>query len=259
MEVELSETIRGFLSEIVTNLDNHLVNSTHGNKNGLMSDVLFLTLTHKKTNEKLQLVIKQSVPIPGIGELCFENEISFYQSVWPKLTAFWNHKVGKPLPEFIARCYVTSKNPYALVLGDVTSEGFAVHPKTKPFTDELCRLIFDRYGVFHAMSLILKKHDPERFRKLVEPLRGGFEHAFDEKRFFGRYMKEYIKEIAMEFESKNYAKLLKKMEKYVLNGHELVGNALKYDTDNCVVLHGDCWSNNILFKYDVSILKQTNL
>lgn len=248
---DMSNIIQNLLHKLVEKIEDYSI-IFEKDSEGLIGDVIFVTLSHKKNNQKMYYVIKQSRQSVAHSEIVFVNEITIYGVVWPKFVEFWKRQLGKPMPEFLPNCFAVFNDPHALVLQDLRTEGFVSHPKTEPLNGNLYELIFDKYGVFHAMTLVFKLSKPEEFKNLTKNLKGLFGFIFSEKRVFMRISKQYLEEFKDQFWEEQYKELRGKIEDFIKNAHFIVGEAVRYDKDNCWVLHGDSWSNNMFFKYDVS-------
>lgn len=218
-----------------------------------VSDVFFVTLTRKKTNERHWLVVKQqkiynSEPLP-ISTKTFDNEINFYYSIWPVLQNFYQDVTGKPIV-ILPKCLATGTGPIKkLALQNLIVEDFKIYDKTKPFDDEHFSFIFKTYGIYHAISMALKETNIEEFNKLANLLHLAAEDGFTN----ARKILTVISRRFQTFFELSDKHLKEKLQLYEESEGQLAQDSFEQATSHGVIIHGDCWSNNYIFKYDVRI------
>uniref|UniRef100_A0A2A4JB62 CHK kinase-like domain-containing protein n=1 Tax=Heliothis virescens TaxID=7102 RepID=A0A2A4JB62_HELVI len=186
----------------------------------------------------------------------FCNEVAFYNKIWPALLNFqkqWNvHNPFKSIP----KCYLAQND--CVVLKDLKREGYVMPERRQGLTIEQCYMVMKHLSQFHALSLAMKCHDPEAFYELLNVKDGISEVFFVEENF--DYYKNYFIEatsnaIAMVeqelADSEDKDKYLDKFKAFCSEDnyfHAMV--ELVTPTEPLAVIgHGDCWTNNFLFKY----------
>ncbi|XP_047034894.1 uncharacterized protein LOC124640954 [Helicoverpa zea] len=186
----------------------------------------------------------------------FCNEVAFYNKIWPALLNFqkqWNvHNPFKSIP----KCYLAQND--CVVLKDLKREGYVMPERRQGLTIEQCYMVMKHLSQFHALSLAMKCHDPEAFYELLNVKDGISEVFFVEENF--DYYKNYFIEatsnaIAMVeqelVDSEDKDKYLDKFKAFCSEDnyfHAMV--ELVTPTEPLAVIgHGDCWTNNFLFKY----------
>lgn len=222
---------------------------------GFLSHLYKPSLINNITKEEIQLAVKRSPRAVEMRaktaiEFCYKNEIQFYSKIYPALQNLEKkHNVSQFLnivPQYITS--ISDLNKEIVVLKNILSDGFQLRDKQLLFDDEHARLIFKTYGHFHAVSFCLKKQEPERFHTLVQPL----------TRIWNK-MNAGPKGLVISSIQQSYdalcdtedASIKKKFQDYVLNCKQKFEHATYYHGKYSGILHGDCWSNNMMFKYKV--------
>lgn len=235
----------------------HLIDNIKGE--GFMGDVIFVVVTDNQTHEEQLIVVKQQKVEDGKplvwSNALFNNEIYFYETVWPMLHKTYTRVTGKSL-DFIPKCLGTSKNEVKrLALENIMAAGFESHDKIKTFNEDQLRLIFKTYGLFHGISMSLREQDEEEFSRLVAGLQLIWKRTFTKEGYLSKRLVYTAHEVQNFFDPATEKHLLDWLREYEKKGPELVHNLLNCDSISNVIIHGDCWSNNIMFKYNVSTNK----
>ncbi|XP_066245427.1 uncharacterized protein [Euwallacea similis] len=203
----------------------------------------------KDSNQVIQIAIKKS---PGINfnyNPVFKNEIIFYTKIYPTLAALQKTvHLPRPfnnVPDFLSS-NLEPKKEY-LAMENLKKQGFVLHDKQKYLDREHLNFIFDVYGRFHALSFVLKKKDYTTFKKYHEGLTHIFDKFFDESaKMFEDCMSSAVE--ALDHQSVVYEEL-KDLPKYTI---PTLKKAIQYTGQYSCTTHGDCWSNNMMFKYSES-------
>ncbi|CAG9837601.1 unnamed protein product [Diabrotica balteata] len=251
---DISDLIQKSVGENIDNFE-VTVHGTNDKGEGFVGEILFVSLKHKTSGKEDHLVVKIVLPsevettIDFLSSSYF-NEIYFYTELWPALKAF-QEKFTKVLPlDILAHCYgdCRVKGNEKIILENLKYKNYAVHPKTVPVSKELYSKMFALYGRYHALSFAFKYHEKEKFQTLVKPLSNNWEG------FLGLEMikTEIVDDFAIMEEilrRNNENDIISKIQPYVKNGVEIFRRSLHYKGPNSVVVHGDCWSNNMMLKY----------
>jgi thiamine kinase-like enzyme len=182
--------------------------------------------------------------------LAYKNEIYFYSEICPAFKKFENeHHILKPfdsVPEYITCDRQVGKE--IIVFKDITKEGFELREKDLLLDDEHVRLIFKTYGHFHAISFCLKEQKPEEFERLSKSLSNIWK-KYTESGGLITILKSHLQTAYEALDSSKHADIMEKLKKYIENTLEIFSESLYYDGKYFGILHGDCWSNNMMFKY----------
>jgi hypothetical protein len=164
-----------------------------------------------------------------------------------------DHGISKPfasVPEYFFSDGQLGKE--IIVLKDITKERFVLREKDLLLDDNHARLIFKTYGHFHAISFCLKDQKPEEFSRLTKLFLNVWNQFF-EKGSFLHIIKSQVETAYEALDSREHAEIKVKLKKYVDNCKEILNECLNYNGKYYAILHGDCWSNNMMFKYQVII------
>lgn len=233
------------------------VNDPNKKGEGYLGQMFFVSLKDKGNGKSLDVVVKQAFCEKNIREFypirdVFLNEICFYTKLWPKFVKF--QEAIPPSLQFvhIAKCLaaVSTENFEALVFANLKYDRFVLQNKKEALEKEKFEFIFKVYGRLHAISFAYKKLYPEEFSKLSEEIIDvwvGFSRlqSFQEAiKMSHQYSLESLQPGVDDV-------IIEKYQHYVDDAVELFHKSLDNGRYTCVI-HGDCWSNNMMFKYDVS-------
>ncbi|XP_063932769.1 uncharacterized protein LOC135144646 isoform X2 [Zophobas morio] len=248
------------LVELVARNENFLeykveVHGKTGRGDGYLGKVTFVSVigkTKNKDTKELNLVIKTSAQnellrsqLP-VREL-FELEIYIYDKVVPTFKNFetemgFESDVLKSLPT----CYLTQnlENDEALILENLKLQGFDVANRKVPLSFEHIRLVLKSYGKWHAFSLALRYKRPETFKQLVKNL-GNMWSRYILKTNLTPVFLQYYEEVRKFWENNKDVASVKFSEHEVKS---ILISLVSEDLDQAVIIHGDCWTNNFMFK-----------
>lgn len=178
------------------------------------------------------------------------HEIHFYENIWKNLTAFQkqNSKSFSLVPKFYAASHQIPGEEI-IILEDLTPSGFRVLPRHAIFDDDHLKLALKAYGELHGISAAYRAHYPEEYHKLTNRMEDALYSIFKTE-FFQDCLNLFLNQTMNMMENGD---IKTKLIKYVDNYLDILKNSIKYEGKNPVLLHGDCWSSNMMFKYDVSM------
>lgn len=229
---------------------------------GIMGDIYRASLQVSK-NKPIKLVVKQApkgdvhrnqaLTIPA-----YQNEIYFYSKVCPALTQLESkHKIaetGVSIPEYVVSESIFGKE--MIVLKDLTDEGFELRDKNEELDEEHLKLIFATYGRFHATSFCFKEENPAEFQKFKEAFRSLWEINLSNSTFVTSFRQDMKGAVEDSINSKIYQHIITKLMPYYSDDaglKQIMLESVKYEGKYGCLLHGDCWSNNMMFKYNVRV------
>lgn len=221
---------------------------------------IFVKLKNKSTHEDLDLAIKQLLSTSCSSSeklnkyICY-NENQFYANIWTNIKNFQKRFNQIKASEIIPRYYSSNSANGTIILENLAPLGFKALDKRTAFEDKHIKALMMSYGQFHGFSAAYREYNHEKYRSFTVGLENGLFSLFDTN-FFQGFIFEFMKQTASMAKNKQ---VKDKMEKYNKNVIELLKDAIKYCGKNPVIVHGDCWSGNMMFKYDVSMIYELNL
>ncbi|XP_012228832.1 uncharacterized protein [Linepithema humile] len=143
--------------------------------------------------------------------------------------------------------YVQKENPMFIVIEDLTPLGFRMADRLAGLDLDHCLLAIRGLAKFHASSVAVCEQDPSQKQTYR---RGMFshEHPTEMRAFFYMAIKTLADEITKWPEVSRYAEKISKFTEHIYR----VGAEISKPSEDefNVINHGDCWVNNMLFKYD---------
>lgn len=236
----------------LADFDINLTTNTKGQ--GFIGDVVFVTLTNKKSQKQEFLTLKQQKtengkPLEWSNEP-FENEIYFYNTIWLTLEEMYKTKTGNSL-DIVPKCLGTLDDGVKrLAMENLKLNGFDINESSKIFSRDQIKLMLKSYGIFHALSMVLKELHPDKFSEFTSNIH----NEWLKMDLIGRGVVQTAEEVRSFFDPVKDKHLLDCLLKYSgQEGLELYYNSPNKDALPRTITHADCWSNNLMFKYDVSI------
>lgn len=265
MSYQLPEFVCSLLESIATSygFSNYNIETSAGSKYGDgMSGIMIAAsiagdreFDGKIHSEKLHLVCKLTPSNPErrkefMTDVVFEREALAYNQLLPMLVDFQREKglTNEECFNAYPKCYAAvadaTKNEYAVIMEDLRSRGYVLWPKGQSFDNAHAFTVIEGLAKFHATSFALKDQRPDDFKRisnLSDPYLK-FLHMESGRKLFGA--------------SYERAKSALKDPKHIAIAEELcvnmlgVANEVLASGDEYSILsHGDCWINNMLFKY----------
>ncbi|KAJ8926074.1 hypothetical protein NQ315_009930 [Exocentrus adspersus] len=232
-----------------------VVHTPNKKGDGFLGDILFVTL--EDSHLAYHLVVKQAFTDASVREMhpirnVFLNEIHFYTNIWPRLDQFQARVPERYRFQNLPRCFGASAEERSerIVLENLKRQGFQVHDKKQPLDGEQYEMIMKVYGRFHALSFAYKALHPEEYAGLQLGLRNAFWDLL-QRDFFKRGNVETHR-ICLQGLSGVDDAVTEKYSRYPERCNDLLRESLDCRTEYTVILHGDCWSNNVMFKYEES-------
>lgn len=209
---------------------------------------------------KLSLIFKQapSDETRRIGfnvEVCFNRECYMYETVLPVFAKLEEDFAIEEKLRYPA-LYGTSrlKGAETIILEDLIVEGYKMRNRKEPIDWPHSEIAIEYLAHLHSLSFVLKKRNPELFSSLSDL----------PETFFNRRFLQYYKDVRMPnaesrvaaiFDGETNQLYLDKV-KYIHNNFiELFEECLSAAETNGynVISHGDGWTNNIFYKYEVNL------
>lgn len=230
---------------------------------GFLGEFFLATIKNKDTNEVVEVAIKKALEDPVKREevstdLAYETEIYFYSEVVATFNRFQTErKVSDPFVE-VAKyfCGTRKEGEEALALENLKAAGYVLWQKEKLMDDEHASIMFRTYAKYHALSYALRDQQPETYAKLVDGLPRFLLDYLDSKDSF-RILENSLGKEAIESLEKDHPEIRKHCAKYEKSTFNEIRKVMGLKSAFPVIAHGDAWSNNFMFRYNVKTNKKT--
>ncbi|XP_015432514.1 PREDICTED: uncharacterized protein LOC107188693 [Dufourea novaeangliae] len=191
------------------------------------------------------------------SELLFRNEVAFYTYAWPTLNKL--QTTDGNVFNGVAKIYAARID--LIAMEDLRERGFKMADRRKGLEIDHLKRALKALAGFHALSLTLRETRPEEFARLTDPdgNHGIREVLFrtENEDWYRQYYQEAAKS-AIEMVSEGLSTHMEPKRT------EIMGKLRAFLEDDVffrtmsevaavrgpltVICHGDCWTNNILFK-----------
>lgn len=261
MSNNISPEVYKTLEELVNgNVDNFEIIIHNPNKKGegFLGDMLFVTLRNKKSDKEVNVIVKQAFRTQSIRDSLpirdvFMNEIHFYTKIWSRLDKFQQQIPKAYRFQKIPKCLasVSNENSEYLVMENLKFQHFQTHEKKLPLDKEHYELILKEYGKFHGISFAYKALHPEEYADLAN----GLVDIYAQMSNLGIFQSGVKYSYGLCSESLEPGvddAVIEKFQSHMESCVEAFTQSVQGTTKYTVITHGDCWSNNMMFKYDES-------
>ncbi|XP_050477926.1 uncharacterized protein LOC126867485 isoform X2 [Bombus huntii] len=199
-----------------------------------------------KSERSISLVIKAE-PLRELSrdivrqQNLFLIELKVLRDVLPKMKEFVYHQLGPNL-------LCDFDDPRILVMENLINRGFIMKDRQKGLSFEHCRLVIQQLARLHAGSVAVFEKDPQIIESFIDT---GIVSTKCPKAFI-RMMEVSLLRIANEIQrwsSEKYTSAANKLIKLSPTIGTRCIDVYNYDVDEfCVLNHGDCWINNLMFR-----------
>lgn len=180
----------------------------------------------------------------------FENEIIFYEKVWPELSKFKSSKLPNDPPEVptMLATFHDGENDF-IALEDVSFYGFNNMDRSKGVNYEHTVAFLQILAKFHALSLAYKDQHPEKFLEIASALT---ETYFAEKyrKWYQVFQESLFNTFRVAIKRFLTGQYLDKFENLIEGDfYGLLCDYCKIRSKFSVITEGDAWLPNFLVKY----------
>ncbi|KZC06800.1 PREDICTED: uncharacterized protein LOC107195073 [Dufourea novaeangliae] len=202
---------------------------------------------HSKLERSTDLIIKLEPFKEFAREIVqqqdlFQIELKVLRDVLPKIADLVDHPIGPCL-------WYSCDNPYVFIMEDLNKQGFVMKCRQKALSFEQCCLVIQTIAKFHAGSVAVHERNPGILESFEN---GGIVSKKCPQNCF-RMMQVSLLRIGDQLKNWTDVESCAKAAPKIIKLAESIGtkciNVYKYDSDEfCVLNHGDCWINNVMFK-----------
>lgn len=243
------------------NKDNFAIDSPDTKGDGYLSSISFADVTSE--GKVLQLVIKLSHQTEELRNFInptemFEREAYFYTTFYSAIKEHQKEKSVNCGFSSIPKCYGTylENKTEAIILQDLKKLGYKLWDRQQSMDSYHLTKVLEEYGKLHASSLALRKQKPQQFENITSCLK--------ESDIFADIVKQTdavhihyarFEQVIKLLENNGRKEDVQKVKEFTKKIPDIL---LRYGDPNdkySVVLHGDCWNNNMMFFYEVNAAK----
>ena len=257
------------LQKIATDngFESHEIHQEEGSKagDGFTSDVIRVTISGQRTpsDEKTSLILVVKVPPTNedrrkLALIVFEREVLAYNNVLPAFDKFQLECGLAPSDIFNSypKCYFAhfdkETGETAIILEDLRERQFTLGNKFDFVDLERTRKVCEALGRLHAVSLAMRVKQPETFAT--------FQQLSD---IFSEAVPKDLVQASVSASTPRVLNVLdqpgdevyrEKLIEYEKNCLAILNDCTKVENFEPfgAVAHGDCWINNVMFRYEVS-------
>ncbi|KAJ8931402.1 hypothetical protein NQ314_015689 [Rhamnusium bicolor] len=256
MNVKLSEEHNKLIEDIALRqgLSNFDLETNSGSIKGDGYLGIITTADIKNGKNKLNLILKSAQDNEELRKMApvrdiYLREIYLYNKIFPEFDKF--QRENGLLNGFSGHAKIygscDKQNEECLVLENLREIGYKLWNRKVPMNSEHVGLVFAEYGKFHAISLAMNTKEPEMYKKLSENLGNVFKNSAANGLL--QKMQQFVLENGFKaVKGNNLA--THALEKFSVNLEGFLNDDLEVFEDQLVITHGDCWCNNMMFKYE---------
>lgn len=277
MSEDKSESLPDYLIEILDTISKKegfasytysiSAGSNHGD--GFLAAMKRITVSGKRNgrDDELSLIFKLMPTSAARREQfnstkVFSREVTMYNKVLKMMNEFQIEKGLTAEDGFFEypKCYGIiedeANDRFALVMEDLKKSGYEMFDKFKPSDYNHVKLFMESLGKYHAVSFALKDQRPgvfEQFKDLEDIFADQVEKSPDMMQAMFRFAYDRaILAFEDDIAKENAVLTLRKLKENFL--HDLKNLPLgRMSEPFSVINHGDCWNNNLMFKYDEKV------
>ncbi|XP_074042165.1 uncharacterized protein [Leptinotarsa decemlineata] len=225
---------------------------------GYLGEVNFLKVVASlnEENEKVYNIVvksanksekfRKNTPI----QEAYYREMFMYTKVFPIFEEFQREYAIETIFDKYAKCYSVCQTDKkeALVLNNLKTDGFSVHNRTIPQNLNHVLFVFRNYGRLHGISLAMKVKKPALFKSMTKNMTNVLGQFIVQANMASSFVDNF-KNARMLFMKDGKEAIANKLEDVEKKVEVILTNMFSDDLKEAVVLHGDCWNNNMMFKY----------
>lgn len=220
-----------------------------------VADVKRVSVDSENGNLKLILKVASGVEIirkTTNTHRMFSNEHTMYTEVLPKLLQL-QKDAGVPEEEHLkfAKCYgsLNEEPNEIIILEDLVESGFSMLNKFDSLSDECVKSILRNFAILHSLSYALKKKEPETF----DHYKGNLVDVWlllAQMPQFVQHLELIENEVISILDDEDHKKIVKNKAVDIIR---LSAKLSKEDNRYTIIQQGDAWTNNVMFKIEVSV------
>lgn len=188
--------------------------------------------------------------------LAYDREIYMYAKVLPEFTKLQKEKGIVNNFRSFAKYYNSTMEDLdeAIIMENMKELGFVLHDRHTPLDYNHVLLVMKEYGKLHALSYALRDQKPELFKELSENAQEVLFKKMDFTEATVKSIREQSERALASLDPVKHKVAYNKFKNYQNNMIDVVVDIVQAEPAGKygVIGHGDCWINNILYKYEDS-------
>lgn len=209
----------------------------------------FKIFFHHSSNTFVKsFIIKTTLPDPKMKEIVknyklFDKEMTMFETILPK----YQKILGKNEPAMCPESIKMDWDNMTLVFEDLNESGFVVADRKEGVDMAHVKLLIEHLAKYHACSMIVAENEgAEVFKDFHTHIVN--DQSPEARDHFGRLFRDLSEEIKTWPGYEKYGEKLEKMQATFFQ--QEVDLYKKCQSKIKVVIHGDLWISNFMFKYD---------
>lgn len=212
-------------------------------------------------NKSLEVIVKYAATSANLRRQApireaFLTEMWFYDKIVPSQLNFQiEHNVQNPFVNY-PKCYAIRRQNHEeiLFLENLKQYGYKLWNRKKPMNHEHLKFVFYEYGRYHGTNYAIKKLNPALYKEMTSNLVDMMQ-LFNRTDGFSGLMKKMsgkVKDFFDPIKDQKYYDIISEFNSVSMEKFEATSDLDDYS----IILHGDCWCNNMMFKYKVNYLSK---
>ncbi|KAJ8720714.1 hypothetical protein PYW08_006179 [Mythimna loreyi] len=193
-------------------------------------------------------------------ELMFSNETLLYTEILPKMLELQkNAEIPEEDQIKFPKCYGANGAPHEVILlEDLKTSGFTMMDRFESLSEEHMSSVVKNLAIYHSLSFVLRNKEPETYddyKNKLQDLWGAMTKGGPDLLGFFNQIEAVALQVLEDPEQQDIVK--GKVGEVI----ERVGEMTEFEQSSqfAVIQHGDCWTNNIMFKIEGEEVQQSML
>ncbi|GJQ82634.1 hypothetical protein Trydic_g19652 [Trypoxylus dichotomus] len=204
-----------------------------------------------RSTETIKLFVKYALDFKISKEMSIDkiygNEIYFYDVVFPAYRKFLGEKDVQDGFRHAPKCYGSSaKN--VIALENIKDKGFTLFDRRTIMDDNHITLVLKTFAKFHATSFAFKDQDRENYDKLVAGWDGDVIGVLSKDSPIRKMWTNLIRDDLKKLDPVKDREILDRCDAESLAN--FIIDIRQCRDENSIFTQGDCWCNNMMFKYE---------
>lgn len=233
---------------------------------GYVGEIVFAKVTGRDVRNKektLNLVVKHSKQNEhlraSVFRFMFAAEIHFYEKVYPVFEKFQLEKDVSVTFNAVPKCLKTLRlhKKEVLIFENLKTQGYELHNRREPLNVFHIKAVLEQLGKLHALSFALRDQRKTEFNAISANYPNFLGNFLTHRQIRGCFevaLNNGLKTLSDHGEIELVDKFKKMLSEHVDDVADIMAKIVERDETQSVIVHGDGWNNNFLFKYKVRVV-----